>query len=82
MPIFKYKALDRNKQVQAGMVEASNKEYVGEILAEKGLSIVSITKAGSGQPISLGFLNRVKAKDIVVFSRQFSVLISANVAMV
>jgi len=82
MPIFKYKALDRDKQVQAGMVEASSQEYVGEILAEKGLAVVSLAEVSSGKKINLGFLNRVKAKDIVIFSRQFSVLISANVAMV
>jgi len=82
MPIFKYKALASNKQVQEGMIEASGKEYVGEILAEKGLSIVSITEVGAKRKINLEFLNRIKVKDIVVFSRQFSVLISANVAMV
>ncbi|MFH1427615.1 MAG: type II secretion system F family protein, partial [Patescibacteria group bacterium] len=30
----------------------------------------------------LAILNRIKAKDIVIFSRQFSVMISANVALV
>ncbi|MDD4272004.1 MAG: type II secretion system F family protein [Patescibacteria group bacterium] len=83
MPIYKYKALDKNKRVQEGMVEASGKDYVGEILAEKGLSIVSISEVSSGKKkINLDFLNRIKIKDIVIFSRQFSVLISANVSMV
>ncbi len=83
MPIYKYKAFDKDKKVQEGMVEASSKDYVGEILAEKGLSIVSILEVSSGKKkFNLDFLNRVKTKDIVIFSRQFSVLISANVSMV
>lgn len=83
MPIYKYKAFDKDKKVQEGMVEAKNKDYAGEILAEKGFSVVAISEISSGQgKINLDFLNRVKTKDIVIFSRQFSVLISANVSMV
>jgi len=83
MPIYKYKAFDKDKKAQEGMVEANSKDYAGEMLAEKGLSIVSISEISSGKKrINLDFLNRVKIKDIVIFSRQFSVLISANVSMV
>jgi len=82
MAIFKYKALNKDKEVQSGMVEAASEEYVGEILAEKGFSVISVSEASTPQKINLSFLNRVKIKDVVIFSRQFSVLISANVAMV
>lgn len=82
MPIFKYKAFARDKKLQAGMIEANSKKDVEEILKEKGFSIVAISEMAIAKKINLGFLNRVKAKDIVIFSRQFSVLISANVAMV
>lgn len=82
MAIFKYKAFDSNKKLQEGMVEASSRKYVEEILKEKGFSIINILETGGKKKINLGFLNRVSGKDIVIFSRQFSVLISANVAMV
>ena len=83
MPIFKYKAFNKEKKVQEGMVEAISKDYVGEILAEKGFSIVSITEVSPAKSIiNFDFLNKIKTKDIVIFSRQFSVLISANVSMV
>jgi type IV pilus assembly protein PilC len=83
MPIFRYKAFNQNKKIQEGMVEAISKDYVGEILTEKGFSIVSITEVSRAKKfINLDFLNRVKTKDIVIFSRQFSVLVSANVSMV
>ena len=83
MSIYKYKAFDKDKKVQEGMVEANSKDYVQDILAEKGYSIVSISEISSGKSrFNLDFLNRVKSKDVVIFSRQFSVLISANVSMV
>lgn len=83
MPIYKYQAFDKDKKAQAGLVEANSKDYAAEILAEKGLSVAAISEVSSGQAkINLNFFNRVKTKDIVIFSRQFSVLISANVSMV
>ncbi|MFH1254947.1 MAG: type II secretion system F family protein [bacterium] len=83
MPIYKYKALDRNKKIQEGMIEANGKDDAGEALREKGLSIVSISETRKTKSwINIDFLNRIKIKDIVIFSRQFSVLISANVSMV
>jgi type IV pilus assembly protein PilC len=82
MPIFKYKAFTPDKKLQTGLVEASSRDYVEEILKEKGLSITTISPVIMTEKFSFSFLNRVKTKDLVVFSRQFSVLISANVAMV
>lgn len=65
------------------MIEAANKDYAGEALKEKGLSVVAISEALPGRSkTAVNFLNRIKIKDIVIFSRQFSVLISANVSMV
>lgn len=82
MPIFKYKAFTEGRELQTGLVEASSRDYAEEILKEKGFSIVTISEAAAVKKAHLSFLNRVKEKDIVIFSRQFSVLISANVAMV
>ncbi|OGF23623.1 hypothetical protein A3H09_03525 [Candidatus Falkowbacteria bacterium RIFCSPLOWO2_12_FULL_45_13] len=82
MPIFKYKALTRDKKLRTGMAEANSREYVEDILKEKGLSIVAISPLTGVKKPGLDFLSRVKKKDVVIFSRQFSVLISANVAMV
>ena len=83
MPVFKYKALNKNKQTVTGLVEANSEEAAVDILKEKALSIISLkeeAKKIGGREIVL--FSRVKAKDIVVFSRQFSVLISANIALV
>lgn len=83
MPVFKYKSLDINRKIKEGLVEAVNEEFAAEALEEKGYSVVSLEETGSfmaGKDFAI--LNRIKTKDLVIFSRQFSVLISANVAMV
>ena len=83
MSIFKYKAIDESKKRFQGLIEASDENSAAEILKERGLSIISVIKKSGGKEFKiLSVLNRVKLKDIVVFSRQFSVMISANVALV
>ncbi len=83
MPLFQYKAIDRNNKTVSGLVEAPTEEFAVDTLREKGLDIVSLAiKSEFDLNKLINFLNRVKPKDLVVFSRQFSVLISASVAMV
>lgn len=84
MAIFKYKAIDAEKGATEGLIEAASEELAAGTLQERGLSIISIRKHSERQK-SGGFLfvfSRVKLKDLVIFSRQFSVMISANVALV
>ena len=82
MAIFKYRAFDKDKKEQTGIVEANSKETAVEVLVEKGVTIISVSEASVARKINLDFLNRIKTKEVVIFSRQFSVLISANVSMV
>lgn len=83
MPIYKYKVFGRNRTIIEGMIDAIGKDDAGEALKEKGLSVISISEVFKTQnKVIIGFLNKIKVKDIVIFSRQFSVLISANVSMV
>ena len=82
MAFYKYRAIDKNKKTKEGLVEATNKDFAVETLRGQGLSIVSITETAYKDKMSLTILDRIKQKDIVIFSRQFSVMISANVAVV
>lgn len=83
MPIFKYKATNKEQKEVEGLIEANNDSVAAEILVDRGLSVVSIHEGEAGSTHrGLTFLNRVKIKDLVIFSRQFSVMISANVAIV
>ncbi|RLC38254.1 hypothetical protein DRH27_02735 [Candidatus Falkowbacteria bacterium] len=83
MPIYKYRAITEDKKTVSGLVEAPAESIAIDILKDRELEIISLSlkSAGKGWDIN-SFLNKVKPKDIVVFSRQFSVLISAGVALV
>jgi len=83
MAIFQYKAVDKNRNSITGLVESGSEAEAVEMLKEKNLDIVYVKEEQSASKINISpIIGRIKVKDIVIFSRQFSVLISANVALV
>lgn len=83
MPIFKYKATDKDGNIKEGLIETTSDATAAEILQEKGLSVVSVSLESVKKQLKiLEILNRVKQKDLVIFSRQFAVMVSANVTLV
>ena len=67
-----------------GNVEAFSEEAVANLLLEKNFIIIDI-KAKSKELFnwqSLNFFNKVKTKDLVIFFRQLSVMIDANLPIV
>lgn len=84
MAIFRYKATDADKKRIEGLVEANSEYEAGEIISEKNLSVISIKKEGGFKKEIkiLSLLNKIKKKDLVIFFRQFSVLVSASVDLV
>jgi len=84
MPFFDYTAVTgEQKQVQ-GVVDAATLDVAMSTLTDKGLLVVSLKARSEKQGLGseLGFFNRVKVKDVVVFSRQLSVMVSATVPVV
>ncbi len=82
MPVFKYKAMDGDKKIVSGLAEAASEDLAVDSLQEKGLSIISLKEKSKVASIDIDFiLSRIKPKDIVIFSRQFSVMTSANVTV-
>jgi type IV pilus assembly protein PilC len=82
VPVFKYKAYTKDRKLMAGLVDAPAEDLAIQILNDKELDIVSIAvkkELFGGKNIVIG---GVKVKDVVVFSRQFSVLISSSVPLV
>ncbi|MFA6307865.1 MAG: type II secretion system F family protein [Patescibacteria group bacterium] len=83
MAIYKYKARTSEGRATDGAVEAITEDDAAELLAEKGLILLSLTeiakKESKGWNINIG---KIKHKDIVIFSRQLSVMISATVPIV
>ena len=83
MPYFRYKATDENSETIQGMIQAASRDVAAEILTDQGLTILAIDEEKIGfWEKSLKFLNRVKIQDLVIFSRQLSVTVSATIPLV
>lgn len=84
MSVFDYKAKDRQGNTILGIVEAPNETVANDILKEKDLIILSVSERRRSRLLQLTvpFLNRVKSREVVIFARQLSVLISATVPIV
>ena len=80
--IFRYEALDNQGAKTTGLVEADNSQAADSLLKDNGLILVSLEVANIKKGLSLSFLERISMKDIVIFARQFSIMISAGVPMV
>lgn len=78
MPVFQYK-FDTKLGTQTGEVEAENLEAAKAILAKQKVKVKSIK--AKGKDITL-FESGPKAKDIVIFTRQFATMISAGLPLV
>ncbi|PIR98085.1 MAG: hypothetical protein COT89_01450 [Candidatus Colwellbacteria bacterium CG10_big_fil_rev_8_21_14_0_10_42_22] len=83
MAKFKYKARSKTGELQVGFVEGPDRETATNVLLTHGLFVLSIEDASQKQWYDriLGFFNRVKPKDIMIFSRQFATLLSAKVPL-
>jgi type IV pilus assembly protein PilC len=83
MATFTYKALDARGATASGQIDADNKSAVAANLRNKGLTIVDINevKSGLGQTDIFASLQRIKSKDLTVFSRQFATMINSGLAM-
>jgi type IV pilus assembly protein PilC len=85
MAIFNYKILDKKEEIIVGVVEAPNADLAVEALTEKGFKVVDLKEARASLNLNfkgLSFLNRINPKELVIFSRQLSVMISATVPIV
>ncbi|MFA5023998.1 MAG: type II secretion system F family protein [Patescibacteria group bacterium] len=83
MPIFKYKAETTAGKIKTGRVIGLSENEVGLKLRRKELTPLSlIEKTDSLEMKFLMFIAPIKSKDLVIFSRQFSVMIAANVPVV
>lgn len=89
MAQFKFKARDMQGILQEGIINADNEALVKHQLIEKGLWVIDINilRPNSKSMLNfeldnfLPFLNSVGLRDLVIFCRQFSVLVNSGVAM-
>jgi len=84
---FSYKARKKSGQIFQGIVEAGDEEEASDVLLECGLTVIFLRKLDkkvkTGEGFKIPFLGgKIKRKEIVIFSRQLSVMISANLSVV
>lgn len=84
MPLFDYRAKDVEGQTVDGVVEAPSEQAALDELSERNLTPFFLQERAQKSvfQFSVKFLNRVKTKDIVVFSRQLAVMVSATLPLV
>lgn len=80
---LQYKARTKEGELQAGNVDAINQDAALTILKGHGLFVLSIeeVKAGSWIERTLSALQFVSTKDLMIFTRQFSALLSAGIPL-
>lgn len=87
MPTFSYSALNRENKPVEGSIDAANRSAALEAIKKLQLRPVTLRegRAASSTPLA-GFSNifksgKVRSKDIVIFTRQLSTMVSAGVPL-
>lgn len=82
---YRYRARNQEGSIETGIVEAMTENNAIEILQSRGLIITGLEEAGKKKGVEkeINVLpKRVKAKDLVFFYRQFSILVTSGTPLV
>lgn len=82
MPEYKYKAIDASGRTISGKMDGTNEAFILQSLRGRGLYPVEVKQAVQPKNINIELFQRVSLKDIAVFCRQFSTIISAGITVV
>ncbi len=80
---FRYVARTKSGELQTGFVEAINKEGAFNVLSSHDLYVLSVEepKAASWYTPLIDYFKRVRHIDLVVFTRQFSIMLQAGIPL-
>jgi type IV pilus assembly protein PilC len=82
LPVFKWTGKNRSGEVRSGEMEASDAAAVKARLVQMGVDGAKVRKKPREIHISLPGVGGVTTKDLLVFTRQFSVMIDAGLPLV
>jgi type IV pilus assembly protein PilC len=83
MPIFVWSGVDRQGSRQKGEIEADNQMIARQLLSRQGVVVRTLkTKPKDLMELVPIMQQKVKSRDLVVFTRQFATLIDAGVPLV
>lgn len=82
--LFTYNVIDQNGQKKEGQIEAISSDLAMSALQKRGFIVISVNEAEQKSVFkkSIPFFDKVKAKDVVIMSRQLSALFEAQVSAV
>ena len=82
MPTYVWKGKNRYGDMVGGERVAATKEELGRLLQKDQISVVSIAPAKGGFAIPFLKREKVRLKDLAIYSRQLSVLIDAELPLI
>ena len=82
LPVWKWEAKTRQGEVRAGEMEAADDAAVKARLSQMGLDPTKVKRKPRELHIKIPGFSGVTTKDILVFTRQFSVMIDAGLPLV
>lgn len=84
MPVFEFDAKKSDGSIMSGTIDAPDEQTATDRLLERRLYPLSVKPQNRGMNMSFNvpFFDRVKVKDLVVFSRQLSVMSEATLPLV
>ena len=80
---FKYTARTKNGELQTGNIDAGTREAALNILSQHELFVLEVSSVATEHwydRIS-SYFNRVKNKDLVIFTRQFATLLESKISL-
>ena len=81
MATYVFKAMDLTGAKATGEVEAESKQVVSDQLKQRGLIVLDISDKHSSKEIKLGFLERIKAQDLTIMTRQLATMVSSGMTI-
>jgi len=83
MPLFEYTARNTaNGQIQKGQLDVASQADVSNYLRKNRLMLVSVREAPKQIKFTMPGAQRIKTRDIVIFTRQFATMINAGLPLV
>ncbi len=86
MANFDYKARDPKGEMISGTLEADNEDMAVSNLREQGFFIIEVNKFKEGKTgrksFNITIFSRISARDLVIFTRQFSTLINSGMSLI
>jgi type IV pilus assembly protein PilC len=78
---YVFKAMDGTGAKATGELEAESKQIVADQLKQRGLIVLDIATKGGSKEINFSFMNRMKAADLTIMTRQLATMVSSGMTI-